>query len=92
VPTKVFCNRWIEDKIHGSIINLTSMAAYVPLSGVWTYDAAKAATLNLTMATAKEFARYGIRINAIAPGFFLGKQNSQCLRNFVNEILKKLTR
>ena len=79
VPTKIFCRRWIEDKIHGSIINLTSMAAYVPLSGVWAYDAAKAATLNLTMATAKEFARYGIRINAIAPGFFLGKQNKSLL-------------
>jgi NAD(P)-dependent dehydrogenase (short-subunit alcohol dehydrogenase family) len=79
VPTKVFCQRWISEKIPGSIINLTSMASYNPLSGVWAYDAAKAATLNLTMATAKEFAPYGIRVNAIAPGFFIGKQNRALL-------------
>jgi NAD(P)-dependent dehydrogenase (short-subunit alcohol dehydrogenase family) len=79
VPTKIFCRRWIEEKIHGSIINLTSMASYSPLSGVWAYDAAKSAALNLTLATAKEFAPYGIRINAIAPGFFIGKQNKALL-------------
>ena len=79
VPTKIFCRRWIEEDIHGSIINLTSMASYSPLPGVWAYDAAKSATLNLTMATAKEFAPYGIRINAIAPGFFIGKQNKALL-------------
>ena len=55
------------------------MASYTPLSGVWAYDAAKAATLNLTMAAAVEFAPYGIRVNAIAPGFFLGKQNKHLL-------------
>jgi len=79
VPTKVFCQQWIREKIPGSIINLTSMASYNPLSGVWAYDAAKAATLNLTMAAAKEFAPYGIRVNAIAPGFFIGKQNRDLL-------------
>jgi NAD(P)-dependent dehydrogenase (short-subunit alcohol dehydrogenase family) len=75
----VFCQQWIREKIPGSIINLTSMASYNPLSGVWAYDAAKAATLNLTMAAAKEFAPYGIRVNAIAPGFFIGKQNRALL-------------
>jgi len=79
VPTKVFCRRWIDEKIAGTIINLTSMASYSPLSGVWAYDAAKAATLNLTMAAANEFAGHGIRVNAIAPGFFLGKQNKKLL-------------
>lgn len=79
VPTKVFCRQWLLDKIKGSIINLTSMTSYNPLSGVWAYDAAKAATLNLTMATANEFAPHGIRVNAIAPGFFLGKQNRALL-------------
>lgn len=79
VPTKIVANYWIEKKIKGAIINLTSMASYNPLSGVWAYDAAKSATLNLTMATAKEFAQYGIRVNAIAPGFFLGKQNKALL-------------
>jgi len=79
LPTKIFCRRWIAEKIKGSIINLTSMASYSPLSGVWAYNAAKAATLNLTMAAAGEFAPYGIRVNAIAPGFFLGKQNKHLL-------------
>lgn len=79
VPTKIFGAYWIKEKIHGSIINLTSMASYNPLSGVWAYDAAKSATLNLTMASANEFAEYGIRVNAIAPGFFLGKQNKALL-------------
>lgn len=79
VPTKVFCRRWIEQSISGSIINLTSMTSYNPLSGVWAYDAAKSATLNLTMAAANAFAAHGIRVNAIAPGFFLGKQNKALL-------------
>jgi len=79
VPTKVFGAYWIENKIKGAIINLTSMASYNPLSGVWAYDAAKAGVLNLTQGMANEFAPYGIRVNAIAPGFFLGKQNRALL-------------
>jgi NAD(P)-dependent dehydrogenase (short-subunit alcohol dehydrogenase family) len=79
VPTKVFAGRWIDKKIQGSVINIASMCSYIPLSGVWAYDAAKAGVLNLTMGSAKEFAPYGIRVNAIAPGFFLGKQNRSLL-------------
>jgi NAD(P)-dependent dehydrogenase (short-subunit alcohol dehydrogenase family) len=79
VPTKVIAAYWIEKKIKGSIINLTSMTSYSPLSGVWAYDAAKAGVLNLTQGAANEFAPYGIRVNAIAPGFFLGKQNRALL-------------
>lgn len=79
VPTKVFGAYWMKETIKGCIINLTSMASYNPLSGVWAYDAAKSATLNLTMASANEFAEHGIRVNAIAPGFFVGKQNKALL-------------
>jgi NAD(P)-dependent dehydrogenase (short-subunit alcohol dehydrogenase family) len=79
VPTKAVCRSWIDRKAKGSVINMASMSSYVPLSGVWAYDAAKAGVLNLTMAAAKEFAPYGIRVNAIAPGFFLGKQNRALL-------------
>jgi NAD(P)-dependent dehydrogenase (short-subunit alcohol dehydrogenase family) len=79
VPTKVVAAHWIKKKIKGSIINLASMASYNPLSGVWAYDASKAAVLNLTRAAANEFAAHGIRVNAIAPGFFLGKQNRALL-------------
>lgn len=79
IPTKLLCRKWIDEKVKGSIINLASMTSYIPLSGVWAYDAAKAATLNLTKAAANEFAAYGIRVNAIAPGFFIGKQNKTLL-------------
>jgi NAD(P)-dependent dehydrogenase (short-subunit alcohol dehydrogenase family) len=88
VPTKVVARRWIEKGVRGSIINIASMSSYVPLSGVWAYGAAKAGVLNLTMACAKEFAPHGIRVNAIAPGFFLGKQNRALL---VDERSGKLT-
>jgi NAD(P)-dependent dehydrogenase (short-subunit alcohol dehydrogenase family) len=79
VPTKVITTWWIKKDMPGSIINLSSMASYTPLSGVWAYDAAKAGVLNLTMASAKEFAPYKIRVNGIAPGFFLGRQNRALL-------------
>jgi NAD(P)-dependent dehydrogenase (short-subunit alcohol dehydrogenase family) len=79
VPTKVVCRHWVAGALPGSIVNLASMGSYVPLSGVWAYDAAKAGVLNLTVAAAKEFAAHGIRVNAIAPGFFLGKQNRALL-------------
>jgi NAD(P)-dependent dehydrogenase (short-subunit alcohol dehydrogenase family) len=79
VPTKIAAKFWIDEKIKGSIINLTSMTSYTPLSGVWAYNAAKSGVLRLTEATANEFASYGIRVNAIAPGFFIGKQNRALL-------------
>jgi len=79
IPTKVFARYWIEKKVRGSIINLASMASYVPLSGVWAYGAAKSAVMNLTVGSAKEFAPHGIRVNGIAPGFFLGYQNKALL-------------
>ncbi len=88
VPTKVVAAYWIAEGVAGSIINLTSMTSYNPLSGVWGYDAAKAGVLNLTQATANEFARHGIRVNANAPGFFLGKQNRALL---VDEATGELT-
>ena len=79
IPTKHITKYWISRGIKGSVINLASMASYIPLSGIWAYNAAKAAVKNLTMATAKEFAAHGIRVNAIAPGFFIGKQNKDLL-------------
>jgi NAD(P)-dependent dehydrogenase (short-subunit alcohol dehydrogenase family) len=79
VPTKIVCRHWIAAGVKGAVINIASMGSYVPLSGVWAYNAAKAGVVNLTVAAAKEFAPKGIRVNAIAPGFFLGKQNRALL-------------
>jgi len=81
LPTKHLGKYWIDNKIKGVIINIASMAGFNPLSGVWAYSAAKAAVMNQTRAYAKEFAPYGIRVNAIAPGFFIADQNRKLLLN-----------
>ena len=54
----------------GSIINIASVSAHLPLSRVVTYSAAKAAVLNLTLFLAREWAGKGVRVNSITPGFF----------------------
>ena len=78
-PTRVLARRWIEKGAHGCVINMTSMTSYKGLSGTWAYNAAKAGVLNLNQALAKELAPHGIRVNAIAPGFFVGNQNRALL-------------
>jgi NAD(P)-dependent dehydrogenase (short-subunit alcohol dehydrogenase family) len=65
----------------GSIINIASIAAHVPLSRVVAYAAAKSALLNLTQFLAREWAPYGVRVNSITPGFFPGEQNRRLLFN-----------
>lgn len=78
-PTRVFARYWIGRGIRGSVITIPSMGSYRALSGIWAYDAAKAAVLNLTAGLAKELAPHGIRVNGIAPGFFIGQQNRTLL-------------
>lgn len=65
----------------GSIINIASVSAHVPLSRVATYSAAKAGVLNLTMFLAREWAPKGVRVNSITPGFFPAEQNRRLLFN-----------
>jgi NAD(P)-dependent dehydrogenase (short-subunit alcohol dehydrogenase family) len=66
---------------NGSIINIASVSAHVPLSRVVTYSAAKAAVLNLTLFLAREWATKGVRVNTITPGFFPAEQNRKLLFN-----------
>ena len=65
----------------GSVINIVSVAAHLPLSRVVAYSASKAAVLNLTKFLAREWATQGVRVNSITPGFFPAKQNRELLFN-----------
>jgi NAD(P)-dependent dehydrogenase (short-subunit alcohol dehydrogenase family) len=80
LPTQVFA----EDMARlgrGTIINLSSMNAFTPLTKIPAYSAAKAGVSNLTEWLAVHFASSGIRVNAIAPGFFSTAQNASLLWN-----------
>jgi NAD(P)-dependent dehydrogenase (short-subunit alcohol dehydrogenase family) len=65
----------------GSIINIASAAAHLPLSRVVAYSAAKAAVVNLSLFLAREWAPKGVRVNTITPGFFPAEQNRKLLFN-----------
>lgn len=83
LPTTVFGKAMVENK-KGSIINISSMAAQRALTRVMGYSGAKAAIDNFTKWLAVEMAQKygdGIRVNAIAPGFFIGEQNRDLLLN-----------
>jgi NAD(P)-dependent dehydrogenase (short-subunit alcohol dehydrogenase family) len=63
----------------GSILNIGSVTAHLPLSRVFAYSAAKAAVVNLTQNLAREFAPQGVRVNVLCPGFFPAEQNRKIL-------------
>ena len=83
LPTQVFLQPMVEQK-KGAIVNFSSMAAFRPMTRVAGYAAAKAGISNFTAFMATEVAKKfgeGIRVNAIAPGFFLTEQNRTLLTN-----------
>jgi NAD(P)-dependent dehydrogenase (short-subunit alcohol dehydrogenase family) len=65
----------------GSVINVASVSAHIPLSRVVSYSASKAAVLSLTQFLSREWAPRGVRVNSITPGFFPAEQNRRLLFN-----------
>lgn len=83
LPCKIFCEDMAKRK-KGVVINIASMASYRPITRVVGYAAAKSAVMNFTEWLAVEMSKKfgeGIRVNGIAPGFFLTEQNRNLLTN-----------
>lgn len=79
LPTQIFAKDMVANG--GSIINISSMNAFRPLTKIPAYSGAKAAISNFTQWLAVHFSKVNIRVNAIAPGFFLTDQNRTLLTN-----------
>lgn len=76
---QVFAPAMAQQANGGSILNIGSVTAHLPLSRVFAYSAAKAAVVNLTKNLAREYAPQNVRVNVLCPGFFPAEQNRKIL-------------
>lgn len=76
---QVFAPHLAKNAEGGSILNIGSVTAHLPLSRVFAYSASKAAVVNLTQNLAREYAPRGVRFNVLCPGFFPAEQNRKIL-------------
>ena len=87
--TQLVAQHWVEKQHHGTVINIASILGIGVTPGVMPYAVSKAGLIQMTKALALEWARYGIRVNAIAPGYFPTDLNRDFLASDAGEAIRK---
>src|SRR3954468_22713197 len=87
--TQLVAQHWVEKQHHGTVINIASILGIGVSAGVMPYAVSKAGLIQMTKALALEWARYNIRVNALAPGYFPTDLNKDFLASEAGEAIRK---